>query len=354
MEIILERRERNSVVLFFSAIAAMIAMILCTVIFFKRKDRIASGAARIVVGNLFVIAVVLLGCFVLFESYYRFVYDTTDSFGFTLVAKRWMERHFDEKNNFGFRDNIDYRYVPEEGKRRITFVGDSFAAGHGVADVDDRFANVIRKAKPGWEVHCVAVPGASTIGEVTILKSLLSDSYAIDTVVLVFCLNDSVENTDEWKTRCALMKKEYDRDGYLLNNSYFINTLYFRLKRINDPLVKDYFGDLEKYYRGHHWEVERNALKHLQAVVRRSKGRLMVVLFPFLHAVGESYPFGRIHERLVSFFSANKIPCLDLLKTYSAYESGELVVNKYDSHPNQFAHEIAAREIAAFIERNHR
>lgn len=344
-------------VLYFSAVVALVALMLVTIRFFKEKDRIGSGVVRIVVGNVFIIMIVLLVCFVAGESYYRFAYDTTDSFGFTLVTKRWMERHFTQRNNFGFRDNIDYSYVPEEGKRRISFVGDSFTEGHGVADVNDRFANVIRKNKPEWDVHCLAVSGASTIGEVTLLRRLLSDNYRIATVVLVFCLNDSVENSEEWKTRCALLKKEYDRESYLLNNSYFINTLYFRLKRINDPLVGDYFGDLEKYYQGSCWEIEKNALRHLRAMVRNHGGNLMVVLFPFLHALGDSdhplgdsYPFCKIHEGLVSFLHDNNIPCLDLLKTYSAHQSSDLVVNEYDSHPNDFAHGIAAKEIIEFIE----
>jgi len=337
--------------LYFLAIFALIAVTSATILFFRRKNSFSSGIIRIVIGNVFIVLIVLLACFVVMESYYRFVYDTTDSFGFTLVAKRWMERHFNQKNNFGFRDTVDYRYIPEESKERITFLGDSFAAGHGVDDVDERFANVIRKEKPEWEVHCVAVPGASTIAEVTMLQRLLSDGYRAETVVLVFCLNDAVENSDEWKTRCALLQKKYDSDSYLLNNSYFLNTLYFRLKRINDPLVKDYFGDLEKYYRGPDWDVERKALQRLRGMVRRHGGKLLVVVFSFLHTIGDSYPFHNIQEKMASFFRDHGIPCLDLLRTYSEYQSSELVVNKYDSHPNVFAHGLAAEQIIEFIER---
>jgi hypothetical protein len=41
------------------------------------------------------------------EIHYRFVFDSTDSFGLTKTTARWFERHFQE-NSSGFRDTIDF------------------------------------------------------------------------------------------------------------------------------------------------------------------------------------------------------------------------------------------------------
>ena len=73
------------------------------------------------------------------EIYYRFFYDTTDSLDYTLTSQAWYRRHF-QKNTVNCRDNIEYALQIASGKRRITFVGDSFAVGIGVKNVDDRFA----------------------------------------------------------------------------------------------------------------------------------------------------------------------------------------------------------------------
>src|SRR5436853_315054 len=40
------------------------------------------------------------------ESYFRFVYDETDSFGYTRASKRWFD-HYWKVNARGFRDDIE-------------------------------------------------------------------------------------------------------------------------------------------------------------------------------------------------------------------------------------------------------
>ena len=106
------------------------------------------GWPQLVLGNLLVLLFFL--CFVPLagEIWFRFCCDNTDSLEYTKVCKRWFKRHWRE-NTTGFRDNVDYFNAIEPGKRRVTFVGDSFTAGHGVKEVEDRFVNRLRKAHPG-------------------------------------------------------------------------------------------------------------------------------------------------------------------------------------------------------------
>ena len=40
---------------------------------------------------------------------------------------------------------------------------------------------------------------------------------------------------------------------------------------------------------------------------------------------------------------------LDLLPAYRAHRDEDLVVNRFDAHPNERAHAIAAKEILAFL-----
>jgi len=76
-------------------------------------------------------------------------------------------------------------------KRRVTFVGDSFTAGFGLKNVEDRFVNRIRHVHPEWEVHAVAKPGLDTSTEVEIMHNLtVSNGYRLDLVVLVYQIND--------------------------------------------------------------------------------------------------------------------------------------------------------------------
>ncbi|MFO0983406.1 MAG: hypothetical protein U1E76_17015 [Planctomycetota bacterium] len=44
------------------------------------------------------------------ECYYRFWYDTTDSFGLTRTTSRWFKRYY-ALNRMGFRDNVEYAHT---------------------------------------------------------------------------------------------------------------------------------------------------------------------------------------------------------------------------------------------------
>src|SRR5205807_6672825 len=127
------------------------------------------------------------------------------------------------------------------GRRRLTFVGDSFTAGHGIKRVEDRFANRLRALHPDWEVHVLANVGLDTQGEINLLNKVFYRRYQLDEVVLVYCLNDvcdlltapgepfngtlpGVDETGPWFTR----------------GSYFLDLYYQRYKASRNPFVRDY------------------------------------------------------------------------------------------------------------------
>src|SRR5882724_32510 len=132
-----------------------VAALLLKIFFRKRKEARSSGWVRLVVGNglvvLFLFSILLLAA----ETRFRFLMDTTDSLGFTKISERWVARHW-HVNGAGCRDNIEYAAALQPGRRRVSFVGDSFTAGHGINDVNARFANRLRALHPDWEVHLLA------------------------------------------------------------------------------------------------------------------------------------------------------------------------------------------------------
>jgi hypothetical protein len=70
-----------------------------------------------------------------------------------------------------------------------------------------------------------------------------------------------------------------------------------------------------------------------------------MVIFPFVRDVGESYPFRAAHRQVVDFCKAEKIPVLDLEPVFRSHAGEDLVVSRFDSHPNERAHAIAADAI---------
>jgi len=307
-----------------------------------------SGWSRVLLFNV-VSVVLLVGLsFAGGELYYRFVYDTTDSIAYTKVSQQWGQRYL-VLNAAGFRDNIQYSLTIAPGKRRVSFVGDSFTAGHGIKSVEDRFPNLLRAAHPDWEVHVLAKFGWDTGAELEALRQYRQDGYQFDCVVLVYCLNDVADLFPEWTAAMRRIQADAQRGGWLRRHSFFLDILHHRYIAAHDPYVKNYYGFVKQGYQGPTWERQKQRLKALRDFVESQGGRLVVVTFPFLQSIGPNYEYQGIHATLDQFWSELQVPQLDLLPIFAGLTARQVTVNRYDPHPNEYANALAAKAIGPFL-----
>ncbi|MGZ4988464.1 MAG: hypothetical protein ACXWBP_10495, partial [Limisphaerales bacterium] len=327
----------------------------------RSKKRVSKGKKRktnwtsLVMGNCVVLLFLLSLGLLAGEVYFRFVFDTTDAINFSRVSRRWFARYWDangNKNHFGCRDNVQYDVLVPAGKRRVSFLGDSFTAGQGIKNIEDRFLNRIRSHQSGWDVHMIADLGWDTDAELGFLKQLVADKYELDNVVLVFCLNDVSDLIPRWMDTVATEEAEIRHASGLLQNSYFLNFLYAHWKIMRNPYTRDYYAFIGEGYRGQIWEKETKQLRDLRDLIHSAGGKLMVVTFPFVNAIGPNYPYAGIHKQLDEFWKAENVPHLDLLSVYKNEEATKLTVNRFDAHPNEYAHLLATDAIEKFIEQN--
>lgn len=315
-------------------------------IFFKKtKSERPVGWPRLILGNALLFVLFLSTLVLLAEIRFRFFMDTTDSLGFTKISERWVLRHW-RTNGAGCRDNIEYSPVIQPGKRRVSFVGDSFTAGHGIKNVEDRFANRLRALHPDWEVHLLANVGLDTGSEIALLQKALSRDYRFDEVVLVYCLNDVCDLLmapgQPFENRLPSFE---NRGPWFTRGSYFLDLFYNRYKASRNPYVRDYFSFVKAGYRGDYWLKQQARLKELRDLVQSHGGHLSVVTFPFLHALGPGYDYGFVHDELNNFWSSLQVPHLDLLPVCAGHTASELTVNAHDAHPNELASRLAAEAI---------
>ena len=295
---------------------------------------------------IFLTSLVLAGA----ETWYRFGVDTTDSFGRTRINMRWFERHW-KLNQMGYRDSVTmYPLMRSPGKRRITFLGDSFTAGHGVTDVEDRFANRIRNSGED-EVHVWADLGYDTGHHLELVQSLIAQDYEFDVVVLVYNLNDIGDLSPEWKAMTEQIRSA-PPPAFLIRHSFFLDTCYYRLKARLNPDISNYCQSMLQCYDGRLWEEQQQRLKQLRNLVESRGGRFLVVTFPFLQHLGPGYEFRAVHAKLDRFWRELGVPHLDLLDLYEAHRNETLTVNAHDAHPNVRAHALAAEEIKDFVQKN--
>jgi len=315
-------------------------------IFFRKGKSIRpSGWSRLALGNGLIFVFLFSSILLVAEIRFRFFMDTTDSLGFTKISERWVARHW-HNNGAGCRDNIEYSPAIQPGKRRVSFVGDSFTAGHGIKNVDVRFANRLRALHPDWEVHLLANVGLDTGSEIALLKKAQSRDYQFDEVVLVYCLNDVCDLLmapgEPFEGRLPPLDQ---RGPWFTRGSYFLDLMYNRYKAAQNPFVKDYFSFVKDGYRGKYWEKQQARLNELRDFVQSHGGHLTVVTFPFLNALGPKYDYGFVHDELNQLWSNLHVPHLDLLPVYAGHHSSELTVNAHDAHPNELADKLAAEAI---------
>jgi hypothetical protein len=89
-------------------------------------------------------------------------------------------------------------------------------------------------------------------------------------------------------------------------------------------------------------EEQKKRFKEIRDLVETNGGKLRVMTFPFLHALGANYPFRSVHAQLDTAWRELGVPHLDLLETFSGFTPQALTVNPHDAHPNELAHRLAA------------
>lgn len=340
---------------FFYATLIFIPVLFAVALFFlSRNKKKKKSKAFFFLWNTSLTLLLVSSLFVGFETYYRFYADYTDSFGLNKMTVRWFARHY-KMNNVGMRDNIDYQLPRSKAKKhRITFLGDSFTAGQGIKNVDDRFVNIIRKDNPDWDVQCLAVNGLCSNQELDFLNGISSHGYEFDYVVLCYVLNDMADLLPEQQAFQQKVYTDYvDELSYLDTASYFMNTIHWRIKELTDTDLTNYYSFAKRGYEGPEWNKHKATLTQIVNTVQSKGGKILVVTFPFLNNMGKgTYEFSSVHTQLDNFWDTSHVPNLDLLSLYKPYQPDKIMVGKYDAHPNEFAHQLAAKSIEDFINRN--
>lgn len=309
----------------------------------KLRLRMSGEPRRTLVGlSLWVFLAFLTVC----ELCVAIFYDQSDSFNMSNVSQHWYARHVRE-NPQGFRDEAPFPRDVPAGKTRIAFIGDSFTFGHGIKNVADRFSDRVgtrlEAVRPGKYLESnISSPGIHVQIVTNMVEKFVGRGYQIDVLVYTICLND-IEGyepaMDQTQKRLDLESPKF----FLFRDTYFLNMLYFRVQQARLPEVRNYYSQLAESYCGAPWEGMRRKLDELREFCTSQKIDLRIVIFPFLHNLGPDYPFDAAHERIAEYCHESSLPCLDLKPVLLPHVADGLTVNRFDAHPNERAHSLAAQ-----------
>lgn len=310
-----------------------------------RRSGGRAGLLPLVAGNLLVFVFLLSVGALCGELAFRFGRDASSSLNVEKASRRWFARHW-TKNGAGLRDDVEYSRFAPPGRRRIVFLGDSFAAGQGI-DVEDRFANRLRARRPDDDVQVVAGLGWNTANQANTLRNLIEEGYDLELVVLCYCLNDACDGTQGMAELDRLMR-DWAPPPPVVRHSYFLDWIYWRVVlALEAPATR---GRIQQGYRGAAWERQKQLLSDLRRLVDSAGGRFAVVTFPYFTR-GAEYEFRDVHAQLDDYWDELGVPHLDLLPAFETHPPSTMTVNRWDTHPNAEANAIAADAIDDFLDR---
>ncbi len=251
-------------------------------------------------------------------------------------------------NELGFRGGSLAVEKPA-GALRVVCLGDSMTFGEGVRE-SDTYPSVLEKllksARPGRTVQVInaGVQGYGTREEAALFFARC-EKLRPDIVTLGFFLNDA---TDFGETVRQNDERTRDRPLSGLAKYSKIWEMIERRRRAT-ALQETYFETTRRSFDGANWPVAKQLLALLQAQSKKDGFRFVVVLFPVFWNLDGDYPFDDLHTRIAAACQEAGCEFVDLLPVFQGRKSESLWVHPTDQHPNEIAHDLAARRIAEML-----
>ncbi|MEN9407737.1 MAG: hypothetical protein RLZZ455_953 [Candidatus Parcubacteria bacterium] len=284
-----------------------------------------------------------------FEAYFRYKYDESDSLGFLKITGRWLERHV-VPNNYGFRDE-DFKEVKANGVTRIGIVGDSMAFGYGIKNVEDRFSELLEKkllaSGRNVEVYNLGKSGYDTWNEIEEFKRV--DHLDFDIIVWEYFLNDAQPQQSRGKKVLLKEQEQSKLAREITSHSYFLDYIYWRLAaKYETTFAKLRQADVDSYH------DEKNFAKHKKQVstfakqLKNDDRKVVVLLIPFIKFLPEN-PLADKYPQIKQMFADNNLPVIDMYEDLRDKKSEDVLVSRFDYHPNEVVQEIIADRLYAKI-----
>ena len=314
----------------------------CFFKFFPRRPR----KTRLVLGNILVFITMLSLAGLMAESYVRFLVVETDTFGASLVSRRWF-LIYPQLNSLYCRDK-EWSEGPRKGITRIAFIGDSFTYGWGINSAADRFTDRLQsnfdQREPGKvEVMNVAWSGWGASDYVNAAHDMIQD-YAVNEIVLCHVPND-IESllpvTPDFDPKLAPKSRYVNTDS-----SFLLNYLFHRVVAPRRASASGYWDWLADGYENPAiWGKQEAHFHKILELAAAGGVRVRVVLLPFIRTGAGRFDQPAIHAKVRAFFEDRGVHVIDLLPVLGGIDQNKLVVNSYDPHPNDAANRMFAQAI---------
>lgn len=300
----------------------------------RRWKTARSSAQNLLVSYITILAILGIG-----EWYCRNFYSDSGAWGYGVW--RWRDLHY-TINSLGYRDR-EWSDADLQGRTAVYLVGDSFTEGWGMANVEDRWGNVLA-ARLG-DAYTVVNLGHSHTATEQQLDNLrdfpLRDP---DVVIWQYYLNDVEMAALNYQLAWI---PNVPSAPPIVDESWLVNTVYwyaiqtnFVGARVNAEGVPYWDWVRAAYDNFAVWEFHQRELQAMVDYVRSINARLIVVIFPELtDPVGSIAYVDRVAQALEAM-GVDQV--LTLYDAAAAYPTAEIVVSRFDNHPSVMFSRVVA------------
>ncbi len=273
------------------------------------------------------------------EWYLRLFYITTDAYGFTAMNYWWYQNYgLAQDNQYGYRDNEPQPDSPD--LLRIAILGDSFAMGHGISNRDETFPQLLeRRLGANIDVNLIADSGRDTDLHLPFLEQY---PYAPDILIYSYYLNDidyllaGDNSPDNNFTFIESPEVEWFVREFFLPNYLYYNLLQFTNQTRNSGFVNSL---VSAYDDAALWDEHRFRLNQTIDWAEARNIPYFVLIWPHIASIDTSQS---AIAKVAEVFTSRDIQVIDMSPILREYPIQQLVVNRFDTHPSAFAHQLAA------------
>lgn len=324
-------------------LAAFISLIFCS--FKIYKSQFSQKRKKILLSIVFSLFCLIL-IFSTFEAYFRYRYDDSDGLGFLKVNAKWHKRHI-IFNSSAFRDR-DFNPIKQEGVIRIGILGDSITEGDGIKKAENRFSNILEKKllNAGYkvEVYNLGKAGYDFEAEVDVYNSVKYLDF--DLIVWESFINDI--QPKENSTGTPIIVKNSQKAKVLeaiSNTSFFLDYLYWRFSSVYSNVITSLrSADVDQYKNPQRLETYKKEIADFSKALAKDHKKFTVIVFPSIALLGDRYPVF-INDEMENNFKKNNIDYVSLYPYLKDQDSKGLKASRFDSHPNEKVHALAADKL---------
>ncbi|MFD2569927.1 SGNH/GDSL hydrolase family protein [Spirosoma soli] len=295
--------------------------------------------------NLATLLLPLSALLVLLEIGFMFISQSHEG-GLTLASHIWFERYWKPITAEGYRD---VEHTDTLGKKKVLVVGDSFTAGHGLKEEDERYSNVLgqKLGSQNYVVYNLGISGSDTRDE---FKRLQEFKVKPDVLVVQYFPNDIEKAAKDNGLLPAVSKPYGDVPGFLrvlFMNSYLLNFIYWQLPHTSEAPFSDYA--LKAYTTP---AIINSHLRDLEQFVTYASERnipLYVVMFPFSHNLEKTAQYTR---PVVTFFRQHNVPVLEVGALIKDVDPNDRIVGRNDFHASAIVNQRVGEALYRMVTTN--